>query len=68
MQLTTIKAIGVAGWSAAIGAAALTADLHTRWMWSIVAVVALFPPLLLMFQGNAPAPRLSTSGREANGW
>ena len=59
--------MGVAGWTAAIGAAALTADLHTRWMWSIVAVVALFPPLLLLFEGNAPA-RLSASSREAEGW
>ena len=68
MQPTTITAMGVAGWSAAIGAAALTADLHTRWMWSIVAVVALFPPLRLMFEGNAPPPRLSASSREAEGW
>ena len=68
MQLTMIKAIGVAGWSAALGAAALTADLHTRWMWSIVAVVALFSPMVVMIRENAPAPRLVASTREAEGW
>jgi hypothetical protein len=67
MKLTAVTAIGAVGWSAAISAAALSADFHTRWMWCIVAAFAMLPSLLPTSR-REPAQRRSENIREAQGW
>lgn len=65
MQLDSIKAAVATGWFSAVCVAGLASDVTTLWGWTVLTGVAAFPPLVMMWQWNHPAPTMSESIQKA---
>jgi hypothetical protein len=65
MQLQQTKAIAAGGWILAIIALGLVANLTSLSIWTVLALVALIPPVVLWRFWNVPDQSMSESIRKA---
>ena len=65
MHLLSIKAVLATGWVAAVGIAGLAGNLNSRSSWTVLAGVAVLPPMVMMWRWNDPPQSMSESIQEA---
>lgn len=65
MQLRSIKAIVAMLWVAAVCAAAIAGSVQSVSGWTLLAGVAVVPPLVMMWLWNDPAQTMSESIQQA---
>jgi hypothetical protein len=64
MQLESIKTTVAVVWVLAVGAAGLALHVASLSGWAVVAALAVFPPLAMMWWWHAPRETMSESIRE----
>ena len=65
MQLVSLKAMLAAVWIAAVLIAGLAGQLSSVSSWTLLAGVALLPPMVMMWRWKTPAQTMSESIHEA---
>ena len=65
MQLRSIKAIVAMLWVSAVCAAAIAGSVQSVSGWTLLAVVAVVPPLVMMWLWDHPAQTMSESIQQA---
>jgi hypothetical protein len=65
MQLESIKATVATVWVSAVCTAGIAGHLRSLWGWTVLAGVALLPPLVMMWRWNNPRQTMSETIQEA---
>ena len=65
MQLTTLKAVLAGVWMSAVLISGLAGNPTSVSRWAVLAGVAIFPPIVMMWRLSAPAQTLSESIQNA---
>jgi hypothetical protein len=65
MQLNYMKATIVAAWLVALSVVSVALNVTSWAAWSIIAVFALFPPLVMLLWWKDPAQTMSESIHKA---
>lgn len=65
MQLVSIKAIIGTLWVSAVSVVGIAGNLSSVASWTVLAVVAVVPPLVMMWRWKAPRQTMSESIQEA---
>ena len=65
MQLVSIKAIFAMLWVSAVSIAGIAENLNSISSWTVLAGVAVLPPLVMMRRWNDPRLTMSQSIQEA---
>lgn len=65
MQLDSIKGIVSAVWVSAICTMGMAGNVRSTSGWAILAVLAVLPPLVMMWRWNNPRQTMSESIRQA---
>jgi hypothetical protein len=65
MQLVSIKAIIGTLWVSAVSVVGIARNLSSVASWTVLAVVAVVPPLVMMWRWKAPRQTMSESIQEA---
>ena len=65
MQLESIKSVGATVWVSAVSLAGIAANVKSFSGWSILAGLAVLPPLVVLWRWSAPRQTMSESIREA---
>ena len=64
MQLVSIKAIIAMLWVSTVTVVGIAGNLNSVTSWIVLAVVAVVPPLVVMWRWNDPRPTMSESSQE----
>ena len=64
MQLVSIKAIIAMLWVSTVSVVGIAANLNSVTSWIVLAVVAIVPPLVVMWRWNDPRQTMSESIQE----
>jgi Flp pilus assembly protein TadB len=64
MQLVSIKAIIAMLWVSTVTVVGIAGNLNSVTSWIVLAVVAVVPPLVVMWRWNDPRQTMSESIRE----
>jgi hypothetical protein len=65
MQLDSIKATVATVWVSAVCTAGIAGSVKTLSGWTVLAGVAVLPPLVMMWRWNNPGQTISESIQEA---
>lgn len=65
MQLVSIKAIVAMLWVSTLSVVGIAGNLNSIASWTVLAVVAVMPPLVMMWLWNDPRQTMSEAIREA---
>ena len=65
MQLDSIKTTVTAIWIVAVCTAGIAGNLRSLWGWTILAGLAVLPPLVMMWRWKDPRPTMSESIQKA---
>jgi Flp pilus assembly protein TadB len=65
MQLVSIKAIIAMLWVSTVTVVGIAGNLNSVTSWIVLAVVAVVPPLVMMWRWNDPVPTMSQAIQEA---
>lgn len=65
MQLVSIKAILAMLWVSTVTVVGIAGNLNSVTSWIVLAVVAVAPPLVVMWRWNDPRQTMSESIQEA---
>ena len=65
MQLVSIKAIIAMLWVSTVSIVGIAANVNSFPSWTALAVVAVIPPLVMMWRWNDPVPTMSQAIQEA---
>lgn len=65
MQLDSIKATVATVWVSAVCTAGIAGSVKTLSGWTVLAGVAVLPPLVMMWRWNNPGQTMSESIQEA---
>ena len=65
MQLLSIKAVLAMLWVSAVSIAGIAGNVDSVSSWTTLAVVAVLPPLVMMWRWNDPGQTMSQSIQEA---
>ena len=65
MQLQSIKTAVAMSWILVIGVGGLVSDVRSLAGWSLLTALALLPPLVMLWQWNAPRPTMSEAIQKA---
>ena len=65
MQLTSIKSVVAMRWVSAAFIIGIAGNVDSLSSWSLLAVVAVVPPIVMMWRWNAPRQTMSESIQEA---
>ena len=64
MQLVSIKAIIAMLWASTVTVVGIAGNLNSVTSWIVLAVVAVVPPLVVMWRWNDPRQTMSESIQE----
>ena len=64
MQLVSIKAIIAMRWVSTVSVVGIAGNLNSVTSWIVLAVVAIVPPLVVMWQWNDPRQTMSETIQE----
>jgi hypothetical protein len=65
MQLVSIKAVIGMLWVSTVSVVGIAGNLNSVTSWIVLAVVAIVPPLVVMWRWNDPRQTMSESIQEA---
>jgi hypothetical protein len=65
MQLVSIKAVLATVWVSAVCIAGIAGNLNSLSSWTVLAGVAVLPPIIMMWRWNDPPQTMSESIQEA---
>ena len=65
MQLVTLKPVLAAVWVAVVLIAGMVGNVNSVMGWTVLAGVAVIPPLVMMWRWNAPRQTMSESIQDA---
>ena len=65
MQLVSLKAVLATVWVSAALIAGIAGNLNSLSSWTVLAGVAVIPPIVMMWRWNAPRQTMSESIQEA---
>jgi Flp pilus assembly protein TadB len=65
MQLVSIKAVIATLWVVAVTIAGIVGNVNSLSLWTVLAAVALLPPVIIMRWWNEPRRSMSQSIQEA---
>jgi hypothetical protein len=65
MQLVSIKAIIAMLWVSTVSVVGIAGNLNSVASWTVLAAVAVVPPLVMMWRWNDPVPTMSQTIQEA---
>lgn len=65
MQLLTITAIIAMLWMSTVSGVVIAGHLNSMAGWTVLAVVAVIPPLVMMWRWNEPRQTMSEAIQEA---
>ena len=65
MQLVSIKAIIATLWILAVFTAGIAGNVNSFSSWTVLAAVAVLPPLVMMYRWNSPRQTMSETIQEA---
>ena len=65
MQLVSIKAIIAMLWVSTASIVGIAANVNSFPSWTALGVVAVIPPLVMMWRWNHPVPTMSQTIQEA---
>jgi hypothetical protein len=65
MQLVSIKAVMATVWVSAVCVAGIAGNLNSLSSWTVLAGVAVLPPIVMMWRWNDPPQSMSESIQKA---
>ena len=65
MQLVSVKQIVTLLWVSAVSIAGIAVSVDSFWSWTVLAGVAVGPPLVVMWRWNDPRQTMSETIQEA---
>ena len=65
MQLVSIRAIVAMLWVSTVSIVGIAGNLNSSSSWTVLAAVAVIPPLVMMWRWHDPRPTMSEAIREA---